>query len=288
MSITPSLNKNLEANTLNAYSPESLDHERETLDSLHRTLARENVVILQPSDVEQVLRFFAKNDCNVKVTMLDPWYNKGVGGYREDYLQYIVNLLALASKVSPHVFLWGFPEIVAGFIERIPEPLKLNCWLTWYYKNNPSVIRGWRSAQMACLHLTRSDAVLYPEHFLNEAQLEKKAQGKLRYMPGPTSVIEHSLNIGFVGRKEQTGHPSQKPEKVYEPLYRMTTKPGDLVLDPMCGSGTTGSVGQALGFKSILNDSSEEYTRLVEHRLSLRRISNELTTSQANLFDSDS
>jgi len=34
-------------------------------------------------------------------------------------------------------------------------------------------------------------------------------------MPGPTSVIESSLLVGFVGRNEQTGHKSQKPVNVY-------------------------------------------------------------------------
>jgi hypothetical protein len=229
-------------------------------------------LVLEPGDVEQVLVLAAKHRLEPKVTMLDPWYNKGVGGERDDYGAYIVRLLDLASAVSPHVFLWGFPEIVAQFVGRLPPRLGLNCWLTWYYKNNPSVIRGWRSSQMACLHLTRSDAVLYPEHFLNEAQLLKKAQGKLRYMPGPTSVIESSLIIGFIGRSEQTGHPSQKPCSVYEPLYKMTTRPGDLVLDPMAGSGTTGAVAKQLGFRAVLNDVEPKYVATIEHRLGIRRV----------------
>ena len=45
-------------------------------------------------------------------------------------------------------------------------------------------------------------AKLYPEHFLNEAQLKKQGEGKLRYMPGPPSVIDVPLNIGFVGRDD--------------------------------------------------------------------------------------
>jgi site-specific DNA-methyltransferase (adenine-specific) len=113
----------------------------------------------------------------------------------------------------------------------------------------------------------REDAVLYPEHFLNEAQLAKKAEGKLRYMPGPPSVFNVPLNIGFVGKKEQTGHPSQKPIAVYEPLYKMTTKPGDLVLDPMAGSGTTGAVAKTLGFRAVLNDVEPKYVELMEKRL---------------------
>jgi hypothetical protein len=68
------------------------------------------------------------------------------------------------------VYFWGFPEIVAQFVERIPALLDLVCWLTWYYKNNPSVIRGWRSSQSACLHLSHPGATLYPERFLNDKQ----------------------------------------------------------------------------------------------------------------------
>jgi site-specific DNA-methyltransferase (adenine-specific) len=238
------------------------------IDLVKHKISECDYVILPPTNVEDVLSIFADADFDIKVTMLDPWYNKGVGGIRDDYIPFIIELLKKAAQISPHVFLWGFPEIIAPFVERIPEPLSLNCWLTWYYKNNPSVIRGWRSAQMTCLHLTRPDAVLYPEHFLNEKQLQKKDEGKLRYMPGPPSVIESSLLVGFVGREEQTGHPAQKPESVYETLYKMTTKPGDLVLDPMCGSGTTGAVGLKLGFKSILNDHNEEYLGIVERRLS--------------------
>lgn len=227
-----------------------------------------DIVILQPADAAATL---ASMDTSVTTTILDPWYNKGVGGVLPDYDNYLTNLVQLAADCSEHIFVWGFPEIVHRLLDRVPSGFTLLAWLTWYYKNCPSVIRGWRSAQLACLHLAKSTARLYPEHFLNAAQLEKKSQGKLRYMPGPASVIEVPLNIGFVGRKEQTGHPAQKPEKVFEPLILMTTKPGDLVLDPMCGAGTTGAVCRQLGRCGILCDASDEYLRLAETRLGIRR-----------------
>ena len=169
---------------------------------------------------------------------------------RHDYDDWLHSVVDLASRVSEHVYVWGFPEIVWRLLNRLPGGLSLVAWLTWYYKNCPSVIRGWRSAQYTCLHLSKPSARLYAEHFLNKAQLEKQQQGKLRYMPGPPSVIDVPLNIGFVGRREQTGHPSQKPETVIEPLIRMTTKPGDVVLDPMCGAGTTGQFVQSRGVGS--------------------------------------
>ena len=90
-------------------------------------------------------------------------------------------------------------------------------------------------------------------------------------MPGPTSVIEAALLVGFVGRKEQTGHPSQKPVSVFEKLLLMTTEEGDLVFDPMSGSGTSGEARKN-EWPTILSDESEEYTRMVENRLNVNRI----------------
>lgn len=252
-------------------------------DAINSALERDGIAILPPQDVTKTLALASLLDYQFDVTMLDPWYNKGFGGMQDDYMDFFLDVIRKSGNLSNHVYFWGFPEIVAPFVERIPDPLKLVCWLTWFYKNNPSVIRGWRSSQNTCLHLSHSGAKLFPERFLNEKQLELKSKGKLRYMPGPTSVlngdfdcptdvIEQALIIGFVGRKEQTGHPSQKPIKVYDPLLQMTVAEGGLVLDPMCGSGTSGAVARVRGFRAILCDGSDEYTQLVEKRLEVERL----------------
>ena len=222
------------------------------------------VTLLTPQDVLDTLASIREP---VVTTILDPWYNKGVGGIRHDYREWLNTVVAESSRISQHVFVWGFPEIVYTVLECLPPQFSLVAWLTWYYKNCPSVIRGWRSAQYACLHLAREGAQLYPERFLNEAQLERKRQGKLRYMPGPASVFEVPLNVGFVGKREQTGHPAQKPLKVIEPLILMTTREQDLVLDPMCGAGTTGMVCQALNRRAILCDASTQWTEVTKRRL---------------------
>lgn len=232
-------------------------------------LDTEGIAILPPQDVMTTLQSIKES---VTTTILDPWYNKGIGGVRSDYNEWLISVLATTAKISDHIFLWGFPEIVYKVLDELPYGFQLLAWLTWYYKNCPSVIRGWRSAQLACLHIAKPSARLYPEHFLNEAQLEKKKQGKLRYMPGPPSVMEAPLQVGFVGRAEHVGHPAQKPIKVFEPLVLMTTKEGDTVLDPMCGSGTTGAVCRALGRCAILCDNEEEYIRMTEMRLKLQRL----------------
>ena len=128
-------------------------------------------------------------------------------------------------------------------------------------------MQGWRSAQYTCLHLSRDDAVVYPEHFMSGEQLEKYTTGKMRFIPGPSTVLEAPLNIGFVGKAEQTGHPAQKPIAVIEPLIKMSSRKGDLVVDPMCGAGTTGVACFNTARHAILCDMSEEYTRITSERL---------------------
>ena len=222
------------------------------------------ITILPSQDVFETIKSVNEP---VTMTMLDPWYNKGVGGVRDDYKDWLTEVVRNTSDFSTHIFIWGFPEIIYFMLDRLPKGFELVTWLTWYYKNCPTTIRGWRSAQLTCLHIAQKGAKLYPEHFFNAAQQERFEQGKMRYIPGPTSVIEAALNIGFVGKSEQTGHPAQKPLKVIEPLVLMTTKEDDLVLDPMCGAGTTGIVCNQLNRRAILSDHSEQYTELARDRL---------------------
>lgn len=222
------------------------------------------VKTLPPADVLETL---ANAPDGVTTTILDPWYNKGIGGYREDYNEWLGEVISAAARVSQHIFVWGFPEIVAHQIGRLPAGFGLTAWLTWYYKNCPSVIRGWRSAQNACLHLSAEGAKIYPEHFLNGRQLERWQSGKMRFVPGPPSVLEVPLNVGFVGRDEQTGHPAQKPLSVIKPLILMATKENDLALDPMCGSGTTGEACLQLGRRAILCDESEQWVDATRGRI---------------------
>jgi site-specific DNA-methyltransferase (adenine-specific) len=243
-----------------------------TREKIEAALADQGVVILPPLDVHVSARLLALLGIKAQTTVFDPWYNKGVGGERTDYQQYIVNVLKSLEPISEHLFFWGFPEIIAHFVDKIPESLNLRCWVTWYYKNSPSMIRGWRSAQMTCLHLSKPDAKMHVENFLNELQLQKLKQGKLRFIPGPPSVIEESLLCGFVGRNEQTGHPSQKPVAVIERIILMGTARGELVVDLMSGAGTSAVAAYNNERFSIICDISEEYTAIAENRLGVRRI----------------
>jgi DNA modification methylase len=55
---------------------------------------------------------------------------------------------------------------------------------------------------------------------------------------------------------ERTGYPTQKPEALLERIIQASTKPGELVADFFCGSGTTAVVANRLGRRFIANDAS--------------------------------
>ncbi|MBX3205388.1 MAG: site-specific DNA-methyltransferase [Labilithrix sp.] len=57
--------------------------------------------------------------------------------------------------------------------------------------------------------------------------------------------------------KERTGYPSQKPEALLERIVSALSDPGDVVLDPYAGSGTTLAVAARLGRTFVGCDASE-------------------------------
>lgn len=77
----------------------------------------------------------------------------------------------------------------------------------------------------------------------------------------PSSVIS-----GF-GTVRKTQHPTEKPVELMRYLIRTYTKPGDTVLDPCCGSGTTGVAARAEGRNCVLIEREEKYLEITRQRL---------------------
>lgn len=75
--------------------------------------------------------------------------------------------------------------------------------------------------------------------------------------------------------KEKAGHPSQKPRAVIERIVASSSAPGDLVIDPFLGSGTTAVVAQALDRAWIGIEQSEEYAALARERIQLQAVDND-------------
>lgn len=75
----------------------------------------------------------------------------------------------------------------------------------------------------------------------------------------PKSIIEFNVDNGL--------HPTQKPVDLFRYLIRTYTRPGELVFDPCCGSGTTGYAAREEGRRFIIGDSSAEYVGVARRRL---------------------
>ncbi|MCA3487214.1 MAG: site-specific DNA-methyltransferase [Rhodobacter sp.] len=63
-------------------------------------------------------------------------------------------------------------------------------------------------------------------------------------------------------------HPTQKPEALLHRILVATTHPGDVVLDPFFGTGTTGAVAKMLGRSFIGIEREEAYRAVAAERLS--------------------
>lgn len=74
--------------------------------------------------------------------------------------------------------------------------------------------------------------------------------------------------------KDDTGakaHPTQKPQALLHRILVGTTNPGDVVLDPFFGTGTTGAVARMLGRSYIGIERESAYIRVAERRLKATR-----------------
>lgn len=67
--------------------------------------------------------------------------------------------------------------------------------------------------------------------------------------------------------KVEGKHPTQKPEYLLERIILASTEEGHVILDPFCGSGTTGVEAVRYGRKFIGIDVSEEFLEISKKRL---------------------
>ena len=67
--------------------------------------------------------------------------------------------------------------------------------------------------------------------------------------------------------KGEKAHPTQKPEGLLHRVLIGSTNPGDVVLDPFFGTGTTGAVAKMLGREFIGIEREEAYRKVAEKRI---------------------
>ena len=84
------------------------------------------------------------------------------------------------------------------------------------------------------------------------------------------SVWNIGICIGSERLKDEHGkksHSTQKPEALLYKIILSSTKPGDVVLDPFFGTGTTGTVAKRLGRNYIGLEREAKYIEIAEKRI---------------------
>jgi len=85
----------------------------------------------------------------------------------------------------------------------------------------------------------------------------------------PLSNLWDDISYITRSQKDPRTYPTQKPLKLLQRILQISSHPGDWVLDPTAGSGTTGIACKTLGRQGCLIDINPDGKKIFEHRLTL-------------------
>ena len=148
--------------------------------------------------------------------------------------------------------------------------LNLRNWVIWHYTFGQNTKRKFARSHAHLFYWTKdprrftfNDMAVRIPSARQTTYADRRAHpaGKL-----PDDVWSFSRLCGTF--KERVGwHPCQMPEKLLERIVLACSNPGQLVLDPFSGSGTTCVVAARLGRKYLGIDISEQYVRRSRQRI---------------------
>jgi site-specific DNA-methyltransferase (adenine-specific) len=98
---------------------------------------------------------------------------------------------------------------------------------------------------------------------------------------GRVGVFEHVRGSDARGLSGRNDHPTTKPLALMLELVSLFTSPGDLILDPFAGSGTTGVAALRLGRRVILIEKDPKYAALCVERMRAEEAGSTLAASRA-------
>jgi site-specific DNA-methyltransferase (adenine-specific) len=210
---------------------------------------------------------------------------------RADYLAWTERWLAEVRRVlkpTGSLYVAIGDEYAAELKVRLDDlGLTLRNWIVWHYTFGVSCTRKFNRSHAHIFYYVmdprrftfHADAVRVPSaRQTTYADRRANPAGKL---PDDTWVLRPQedarcfrpeTDTWYAARvcgtfRERTGHPCQMPEAVLERIIAVSSSPGDLVLDPFAGSGTTLAVAKRLGRRYLGIELSPEYAEGVRLRL---------------------
>jgi site-specific DNA-methyltransferase (adenine-specific) len=215
-------------------------------------------------------------DACIDLIVADPPYNLGkdYGNNRDlrhwnEYATFTRGWIAQATRLlKPAGSLYVFMGV--RFIARLliiledEFDLNFNGWITWHYTQGMGRTTGFSPRHEDILYFTKTENYTFN---LDEIRIPQKYFRERNNMAGanPGDVWEFS-HVHY-SNPERENHPTQKPEALLERIIKASSNPGDIVLDPFVGSGTTCRVAQILGRKWIGIDINPDYIAMSQKRV---------------------
>ena len=147
--------------------------------------------------------------------------------------------------------------------------------IVWHYKTG-GVSKRWFSRKHDIIlfysktdrytfHPQREKSYLKHKYGFANVEIEQDERGYFR-----RAAMRDVWDIPALrgNQPEATGYPTQKPLALYERIIRASSNPGDIVLDPFCGSGTTAVAAERLGRQWIAMERWDGACAMLRQRLS--------------------
>ncbi len=172
----------------------------------------------------------------------------------EDYLQFLENVLAQCYRVcKPGAagYLWCGDDFVS-YLNRIIEHagFQFRKVIHWHKTNPfPAIYtrKMYANSMELLIHFSKGSPKTWNHKPVNQMH----------------NFIESPICMG----KERSLHKTQKPLKVCIPFIEISSNPGDLILDPFIGSGTTAVAAKMLNRNYIGFEINPKFTKIADQRL---------------------
>jgi site-specific DNA-methyltransferase (adenine-specific) len=229
----------------------------------------------------------------------DPPYNltKDFGSERfkerptEEYEEWLDSWLRLCVPLlrpTASIYICGDWRSGAAIQNVGSRYFKLRNRITWEREKGRGAKANWKNAAEDIWFFTASDDYTFDLDAVKQRRRvlapyredgqpkDWKETGQGNFRDTHPSNIWTDVSVPFWSMPENTDHPTQKPEKLLAKIILASTAPGDLVLDPFAGSGTTAVVAKKLGRDFVAIESDEQYCLLAQKRLEMAETDNSI------------
>ena len=153
--------------------------------------------------------------------------------------------------------------------------LHLRNWIIWHYNFGQNTQRMFARSHTHILYFVRDPKrFTFNDHLLRFPSARHTEYQDLRANPRgrlPHDVWDEFPRVCGTFKERQGFHGCQLPEGLLMRIILASSNPGDVVLDPFVGSGTTPAVAKRLGRRYVGIDISESYVEHTRQRLAAVR-----------------